>query len=220
MATNTEKFSSRDKQTFNLIFNSSLKRHLIGIHFLILKRVIQNTNFNSISFNEFIKESNSKGILTQEYLKKSLENEKDRNTLDLLFSHKIIVPINPSNTNFDFLPVDEIISLSQKFQFANGIEFAENIFKTPSGELAISLGSLNIILNRWLDQKIQQNKLQKSIDELHTVPSRLNPHLFHYFLIQVDSKNNPGYSKKKNRCLSFIIKSSCRISQYLSSSFW
>ncbi|OLS24907.1 MAG: hypothetical protein HeimC3_17830 [Candidatus Heimdallarchaeota archaeon LC_3] len=198
MAMNTEKFSSRDKQTFNLIFNSSLKRHLIGIHFLILKRVIQNANFNSISFYEFLKESGSKAILTQEYLKKSLENEKDSNTLDLLFSYKIIQPINPSSDNFDFLSLEEIINSSEKFQFANGIEFAEKIFKTSSGELAISLGSLNTLLNRWLDQKIQQNKLQKSTDELHTVPSRIDPHYFHYFLTQVDSKNNPGFTKKKS----------------------
>lgn len=198
MTTNTEKFSSRDKQTFNLIFNSSLKRHLIGIHFLILKRVIQNTDFNPISFNEFLKESGMKAILTQEYLKKALENEKDRNTLDLLFSHKMIQPINPSSENYDFLPLEEIIYLSEKFQFTDGIEFAENIFKFSSAELAISLGSLNILLNKWLDQKIQQNKLQKSINELHTVPSRINSHYFHYFLIQVDSKNNPGFTKKKS----------------------
>lgn len=197
MSIDNVKFTTRDKTTFNLIFNSSLKRHIIGIYFLILKRVIQNTNFNLISFNEFIKESGSKGVLTREYLKKALENEQDYNTLDLLISYKILQPIKPSTEAYDFLPLEEYIEIAEKFQFANGIEFEENIFKTSSSGLIISLSSLNMIMNSWLERHIQQNKIQKAIDELHTVPSRVNPHYFHYFLIQADSKNNPGFTKKK-----------------------
>jgi hypothetical protein len=197
MSSDKEKFTTRDKTTFNLIFNSSIKRHIIGIYFLLLKRVIQNTNFNPISFNEFIKESGSKGIISQEYLKKAIENEQDYNTLDLLVSYKILQPIKPSTEAYDFLSLEEVIEVAEKFQFANGIEFEEKIYKTSSSEFAISLNSLNMIMNSWLERKIQQNKIQKAIDELHTVPSRVNPHYFHYFLTQVDSKNNPGFTKKR-----------------------
>ncbi|MFW9929337.1 MAG: hypothetical protein ACFFD1_08100, partial [Candidatus Thorarchaeota archaeon] len=190
-------FSPRDYIIFDHLLNSSLKRHIIGLYILILKRVIQNTQFNPISFNELISKSDNKGNLKQEYLKTLLSSDQDINTIELLFNYKLLVPQNPKSKNYDFLPLEQILDIADKFSLSQGIEFDDDVFKTSSSGLALSLGVISDLLTRWTEEKISQAKIQKAIDELHTVPSRLNPHQLHFLFIPVDSRNITGMTKKK-----------------------
>ena len=205
MVTNEVKLDlQKDKATFNQLLNSPLKRYILGIYILIVKRVMQNTNFDPQFFKDLIKLAGTNQILTREQIVNENTSSMKQETLELLFSYKLLFAIKNDSSMFIGQDLDSWLQSADKFRILSGIEFDENKFERPSAGLALSLGVIVELLQNWLETKFSQIKVQKALEELHTVPSRVNPHILYYIMIPTEPSSFSG-SKKKSTMMYSIF---------------
>ena len=150
-----------------------------------------------MSYRELVKQAGSKEILSDNYLKSILNGKFDLDTIELLFTYKILYPVLDKYENLSHLSVLEFIDNYKKFHLTTGIEFDEDVFKSNNAGLALTLGTINELYNRWFEQKIPQSQIQKGVNEIHTLPSKTNPHQIYYIMIPDDSK--PFYKENKKK---------------------
>ena len=132
-----------------------------------------------------------------------IESGSDTNTLDLLFTYKILQP-HPEQKDFHYFDLQETLAQFESFHLITGIICADEPLKTISGGFSISLGSLQLLLKRWLKQEYQQSILQKAINELNTIPSRVNPQTLIYVFTKVDI-DDPEIDKSKKSSFHYAL---------------
>ena len=194
----------KDKVTFNLLLNSSLKRYIIGIYVLIVKRVIQNPNFDPQLFKDLTKLAGVNQLLTREQIANENISDTKKETLELLFSYKLLFASTSESSMFINQDLDSWLQSAEKFRILSGIEFDDNRFSKPAAGLALSLSAIVELLQNWLETKFSQIKVQKALEELHTVPSRVNPQILYYIMIPIEPNANPS-SKKKSALMYSIF---------------
>lgn len=165
-----------EKFTFNQIFNSPLKRNIIGLFFRFHKEFVLNTTWNVEIYDKLAFMSGKKKKLKKPQLEKILSEELGEESLQFLIDFKILLPPDKVTVP-DSSSVSEFLALGEEFNMITGIECADDFLKTPSGGLKLTVGAIHYLLDSFLHFKSAQPKVQTAIQELQTLPSRKNPSL-------------------------------------------
>ena len=165
-----------EKFTFNQLFNSPLKRNIIGLFFRFHKEFVLNTTWNVEIYDRLSFTSGKKQKVKKAQLEKYLSEQLGPESLQFLIEFKILLPPDKVTIpNLTSISVDDFLALGDDFNIITGIEYADDFLKTPSGGLKLSVGAIQYLLDSFLDIKAAQQKVQSAILELQTLPSRKNP---------------------------------------------
>ncbi len=165
-----------EKFTFNQLFNSPLKRNIIGLFFRFHKEFVLNTTWNVEIYDRLSFMSGKKQKIKKAQIEKFLSAELGLESLQFLIEFKILLPPNKVILpNVSSISINDFLALGEEFNIITGIEYADDFLKTPSGGLKLSVGAIQYLLDSFLNFKAAQPKIQSAILELQTLPSRKNP---------------------------------------------
>lgn len=187
---------SSEKFTFNQLFNSPLKRNILGLFFRFHKEFVLNTTWNVEIYDRLSFMSGKKQKIKKPQIEKFLVEELGPESLQFIIDFKLLLP--PDKVTVDeasSLSVDEFLALGEEFNIITGIEYADDFLKTPSGGLKLSVGAIHYLLESFLGIKAAQNKLQTAILELQNLPSRRNPGIM-FSILDVAEEKSSSTAKK------------------------
>ena len=165
-----------EKFTFNQLFNSPLKRNILGLFFRFHKEFVLNTSWKVEIYDRLAFLSGKKQKLKKPQIEKFLSEDFGEESLQFLIDFKLLLPPEKSvSPESPPLSVLEFLNLGEEFSIITGIECAEDFLKTPSGGLKLSVGAIHYLLESFLKFKAAQPKVQSAILEMQTLPSRVNP---------------------------------------------
>ena len=165
-----------EKFTFNQLFNSPLKRNILGLFFRFHKEFVLNTTWNVEIYDRLSFTSSKKQKLKKAQIEKFLSEDLGTESLQFLIDFKLLLPPDKATVDTDVpLTVEDFLALGEEFNIISGIECAEDFLKTPSGGLKLTVGAIQYLLESFLHFKAAQPKVQSAILELQTLPSRQNP---------------------------------------------
>ena len=185
-----------EKFTFNQLFNSPLKRNIIGLFFRFHKEFVLNTTWNVEIYDRLSFMSGKKQKVKKAQVEKFLSDELGPESLQFLIDFKLLLPPDKVTVDSDSsLSVDDFLALGEEFNVITGIECAEDFLKTPSGGLKLTVGAIQYLLESFLQFKAAQQKVQSAILELQTLPSRQNPG-FMFTILEVAEEATSTTPKK------------------------
>lgn len=185
-----------EKFTFNQLFNSPLKRNILGLFFRFHKEFVLNTSWKMEIYDRLAFIAGKKAKLKKAQLEKFLSEDLGMESLQFLIDFKILLPPDKTPSSDSSINVDEFLVLGDDFNIITGIECADDFLKTPSGGLKLSVGAIHYLLESFLNFKAAQPKVQSAILELQNLPSRQNPGVM--FSILELSEEKTSSTPKKN----------------------
>ena len=187
---------SSEKFTFNQLFNSPLKRNIIGLFFRFHKEFVLNTTWNVEIYDRISFMSGKKQKIKKAQLEKFLSEELGEESIQFLIDFKLLLPPEKTTTpETPPLSVSEFMALGEEFSIVTGIECADDFLQTPSGGLKLSVGAVHYLLESFLNFKAAQPKVQSAILELQTLPSRTNPGIM-FSLLELSEERTSSTPKK------------------------
>lgn len=165
----------KEKITFNQLFNSSVKRSIIGIFFKLQNEFITNTSWDPDIYSRISFTGGKKGKLKKKNIDLIINEPKVKVSLQFLINFKLLLPL-PVPKDLSQLPdIDGLLENYEEYSIISGIEFDDNdVFSSPSSNLKITVGAMHHLLITMLNFKVNQTKLQTAMDELQSFPSRTN----------------------------------------------
>lgn len=188
---------SDEKFSFHQLFNSPLKRNILGLFFRFHKEFVLNTSWKVEIYDRLAFMSGKKQKLKKAQIEKFLSEDLGDQSLQFLIDFKILLP--PEKTTSIDSPsfsVNDFLNLGEEFSIVTGIEYDDDFLKTPSGGLKLTVGAIHYLLESFLQFKAAQPKVQAAIQEMQILPSRRNPGIMFSILEQSEEKTSS--TPKKN----------------------
>ena len=187
----------KEKFLFTKLFNSSVKRSIIGLFFRLQKEFVTNTNWDPEFYNRLSFTGGKSGKLKRKNLEFLIHEPKAKESLQFLIDFKLLLPLPvPEDLSSPLPDINTLIEDKEEYHIISGIEFDEDIFSTLSSGLKITVEAIHHLIHTTFNFKVMQNKLQSSLDEMLSLPSRTDPNRM-IVILEKSDKLTKSTAKKK-----------------------